>query len=1048
MKRTMTRPLAAAAVGSTVVLALLSAPGSPADAAKGDHHTTDSRPGAFGAGPSRTPGDFDNRDLGTLAQTKAERSIAQSRSATAADFVNGLGPQGIADIDPLTHTVRQLTRLDGYLSAPAKGDARSIALGFVKSHLGVLGLTESDLKTLVFRQDYVDELGLHNLSWSQEYAGTPVFGNGLIVRVTSDGRVLSVSGSPVSGLAAKAAKAAEGSLTAATARQHAAANVRGKAAGVSVASRTTGASARTTWANHDFAEKVWFLTPQGLRLSWSTYTQTGADAAYQHVIDAASGKALYRHSTVADASPSTALAFTGAAGRQTMAGRTSGKTGSPKGGHRPGKPRHPGKPKHPGRSTLGQAYVYDYYPGAPKGGTAKVVDLVKQGWLPRTATFLDGTTVRTWADVNDNDAIDAGETTPVPGADGKPGFALQPFDSSDLCSPSFVCTWDEATPYSWKTNMSADATNAFYLASHYHDYLEKDRAISFTPRAGNFEAKDGDPVLQQVLDGADTADGLPDSAHDDNANMNTPPDGTPPTMQMYLWKSADGFTPTSGAFDASVLLHEYTHGLSNRLVVDADGNSTLNSLQAGSMGEAWSDYYAMDYLVTNGFQKDTAADGEVFEGQYLMGGQKDADGNPVPFRSMAIDCPVGSTSPSCVNTYNPGATPDGGYTYGDLVAIGGSAEVHSSGEVWAQTLWDLRKAFGHSVADTIITRGMSLSAADPSMLDMRNAILQADLVAYHGKHTKQIWQIFATRGMGFFAGSVDGADTAPAEDFHTPPPASAGHGTVTGVVTDSSTGDPVAGAVVKIAGLGDQYAAVTDATGHYTLGAAGNLPPGTYPKVVVSGPGYLPEVVSITVTAGEASTQDFTIDRDWAASAGGASITSYDGPDYSSYGCGPTGAIDMSLGAGWGSTSGDDEGDPTDTFVPKSLVIALPQAVDVSEFRIDPDGTCGDDIDSATGDYKIEVSADGTTWTTVKEGHLGYDTQGQLNSVTPDSPATGVKYVRFTIEGNQLTDVIKEFYGEDVTFAEACDPTRWGGYFGGCAYTDLTEVAVMGTPSA
>ena len=63
--------------------------------------------------------------------------------------------------------------------------------------------------------------------------------------------------------------------------------------------------------------------------------------------------------------------------------------------------------------------------------------------------------------------------------------------------------------------------------------------------------------------------------------------------------------PTTGSLDADVEYHEYTHGLSNRLVIDANGNSTLNDIQAGSMGEAWSDYYAMDYLVTNGFFKDT-----------------------------------------------------------------------------------------------------------------------------------------------------------------------------------------------------------------------------------------------------------------------------------------------------------------------------------------------------------------------------------------------------------------------------------------------------------
>ncbi len=56
--------------------------------------------------------------------------------------------------------------------------------------------------------------------------------------------------------------------------------------------------------------------------------------------------------------------------------------------------------------------------------------------------------------------------------------------------------------------------------------------------------------------------------------------------------------------------------------------------------------------------------------------------------------------------------------------------MHASGEVWAQTLWDLRRRFGHAKADMLITRGMELSPPEPSMLDMRNAILQADRVAY------------------------------------------------------------------------------------------------------------------------------------------------------------------------------------------------------------------------------------------------------------------------------------------------------------------------------
>src|SRR6185436_9736883 len=93
--------------------------------------------------------------------------------------------------------------------------------------------------------------------------------------------------------------------------------------------------------------------------------------------------------------------------------------------------------------------------------------------------------------------------------------------------------------------------------------------------------------------------------HIDNADMLVPPDGTSPIMRMFLWhataapwtgKDNDPFLPANGADEADIVYHEYTHGLSNRLVVDSLGQSTLLSHQANSMGEAWSDWYAMDYL--------------------------------------------------------------------------------------------------------------------------------------------------------------------------------------------------------------------------------------------------------------------------------------------------------------------------------------------------------------------------------------------------------------------------------------------------------------------
>jgi hypothetical protein len=678
----------------------------------------------------------------------------------------------------------------------------------------------------------------------------------------------------------------------------------------------------------------------------------------------------------------------------------------------------------------GEASVYRYYPGAPKGGTPSTVNFYKMGWLTRGASFLNGTNVIAWADLNDDNAINAGEKTPVPGVkkkhSSKAQFALKPQhpSSSSLCSKHYVCTWKPNVPGSWKVNKKADVTNAFYLANRFHDWLQNGPA-QFTIKAGNFTKNGGDPVLLNALDGANTANGLPDGNHIDNANMSTPPDGTPPTMQMYLWHQPgatdeqDGFVPTSGAFDPSVLFHEFTHGLSNRLVVDADGVSTLNDLQAGSMGEAWSDYYAMDYLVRQGLVKDTNKAGEVFEGTYLTAGK-------FPFRTMAIDCPVHSQAKGCSTALDGKA---GGYTYADVPTIGNGPEVHSSGEVWAQTLWDIRKEFGSTKADQLITRAMPLSADDPSMLDMRNAIIQADLTSFGGKDTAKLWKIFADRGMGYFAGSIDSGDTQPANDFHTPPNPATKRVSITGTVTDSVSGDPVAGAVVLVSGFGTQFAALTDAQGHYTIS---NLYQGTYAKVVSGGAGYFTVAKKVAATGADGGTADFTITRDYASESGGASIADFTGPDYSPQ-CGPEGAIDLSLGTGWGSSTGDDNGDPTNVFVPKHITIQLPAPVDISTVQVDPTATCGDGGSASTGGYTIETSTDGTTFVPAASGTFTAADRGHLNDVTLNAgTGTGVQYVRFTMTSNQTPD-----------FATNCP----AGNYSGCSFTDLSEIAVLGTES-
>jgi hypothetical protein len=466
-----------------------------------------------------------------------------------------------------------------------------------------------------------------------------------------------------------------------------------------------------------------------------------------------------------------------------------------------------------------------------------------------------------------------------------------------------------------------------------------------------------------------------------------------------------------------VVYHEYTHGLSNRLVIDANGDSTLGPIQAGSMGEAWSDWYAMDYLVSQGLFTDTAADGDLRIGNYVGAGLD-------LIRSEPMDCKVGSTSTRCPGT--PGAG-TGGYTYGDFGKVAGGPEVHADGEIWGQTLWDLRDALGKSQAEFLVTRAMSLSPSNPSMLDERDAILLADATLRGGRHLDTIWSVFAHRGMGFFAGALNGNDSTPGEDFSTPPPDNAPTGTLTGTVTDSQSGEPVEGVTVTVARQGggrvNNPSDTTGADGTYSIP---NLVVGTYPKVAVASGGFDPIQVPVTITAGT-TVQDFTVRRDWAASSGGASVTAFDGPDFTQFGCGPGEAIDQSQAAGWGSTA-DLVGGLPGPNTPKSITIHLPTAVDITTVSVNPSAICGDGGSASTGDYKVEVSTDGTAFTQVASGTFTPAEQGQMNDVTLSGATAAVTDIRFTMVTPQV-------------FQLGTCP----GAFSGCDFMDMTEIAAYWT---
>ncbi len=345
------------------------------------------------------------------------------------------------------------------------------------------------------------------------------------------------------------------------------------------------------------------------------------------------------------------------------------------------------------------AKVWKNYPGADQGGTAESVDLAP--WLT-SSTQLSGPNAHAYSDINDDDVAQASEEV-IPGSYDLAGF------TGTGCSALKPCSWS-GSGNTWQTNRLQNAVQAFYLANRFHDHLAGAPA-NFTD--GSFEGTDR--LLLHTDDGANTG---PDNNHINNANMYTPPDGSSPVMQMYLWRGSS-FRAMNGGDDASILYHEYTHGLSNRLVRDAGGAGALNTAQAGAMGEGWSDWYAKDYLVSEFPALDSVSAGDVHMGVYT-----DVATNAI--RSQALDCPVGASAAACPGRASVGS---GGYTYGDFGRISSGPEVHYDGEIWAETLWDLRTAIGTSDAVRLVTQAMRLSPPEPTFLDMRNAILLADQAA-------------------------------------------------------------------------------------------------------------------------------------------------------------------------------------------------------------------------------------------------------------------------------------------------------------------------------
>ncbi len=322
---------------------------------------------------------------------------------------------------------------------------------------------------------------------------------------------------------------------------------------------------------------------------------------------------------------------------------------------------------------------------------------------------------------------------------GLPAFsATGPDPLSFEFTPNFTITPTQTSPV---PNQQFNTTNLFYWNNIIHDLTYN---YGFDEAAGNFQNSNmgrGGAGNDFVVADAQDAGGT------NNANFSTPPDGQNGRMQMYLW---NGTPQRDGDADNGVMVHEYGHGISNRLTGGPSNSSCLGN--AEQMGEGWSDYYSLMY--TQNWANSTLT--------------------------------TGFTTPRGIGTYLAGQGPTGqgirtqryctNFAINNKVFLAVLPTIpHDRGEIWCAALWDMTwniinqvgainpnifnnaGAGGNTIALKLVTEAMKLQPCNPGFISGRDAILQADRLLYGGLYACSIKEAFRKRGMGAFAsqGSSD-----------------------------------------------------------------------------------------------------------------------------------------------------------------------------------------------------------------------------------------------------------------------------------------------------
>ncbi len=601
-------------------------------------------------------------------------------------------------------------------------DPHLLTKAFVRQHAALFGHDADVLSAARIKREFVTaHNGLRTVVWEQQVDGIPVFEGLFISHTTRNGELVNVS----SHFLANPEKAAESEALSqgqTAARSEPGLNVRAAvavaagnigvilgtnevtlAASPSEAGRHQAFSALGLIGTGD-AQLVWLpVNRNTLRLCWEIILTSRARAEmFRVLIDARSGSAWLRQCLTSDLSPASYRVYT---------------SESPA----PLSPGYPFPTTNQAPDVLRALVSTD----------ALDTNASPKGWIDDGNNTTTGNNVDAYLDRDGNDLPDG------PRPSGSP-FRVFDFPL-DLTQDPIAYT-------------NASVVNLFYWNNWMHDNLYE---LGFTEAAGNFQTTNfnrgglgGDPVLAEAQEG----NGF------NNSSFSTPPDGMPGIMRMFIF---NGPVPNrDGDLDTEVILHEYAHGLCNRRIGGGVGVTALQSL---GLSEGWADFYSLALLTQSGNDVHACYPVGPYI-SYLLSGltqnyyfgirrypySTDLTKSPETFKD--ID-PAQASSHSGVPV-----NPDNSNS---------PIEVHSLGEIWCVALWDARAnligkygfASGNQLMLQLVTDGMNLAPANPTFLQARDALIQADLVDTAAANYQPLWQAFARRGMGQFAASPDNSTT-------------------------------------------------------------------------------------------------------------------------------------------------------------------------------------------------------------------------------------------------------------------------------------------------